>query len=268
MITKDKVTDYIKKIPPTSDALVQAMKILHDGDLVKAGKVAEEDLALKAYLTDLMNKPIFGFKQEVTNINQIFGILGLQSSEQSLYTYMVSLLNPDKWQLFNLNKNSFHDLQAELTVDWEKILKHKSVEDKDVSNAISLLPSSIIVTDALFGDVKNEVTLLRSAKNLDYNTILQRVSGMTLFDICNLISKKWKMSEKSMEIVYASSGVKPSTDEDLNELGKWMHLLLFFTLSKPKYIEAGLNDFLTFNAEYVQDIYMDFMDVLEIEVNR
>jgi len=48
-------------------------------------------------------------------------------------------------------------------------------------------------------------------------------------------------------------------------LGKWMHLLLFFTLSKSEFIEAGLNDFIDFQIDYVLDIYNDFIKIMEIQ---
>jgi hypothetical protein len=85
-----------------------------------------------------------------------------------------------------------------------------------------------------------------------------------LFDICELIAKKWDMDESIGSIVQAASGLKPLEDENLNRLGKWMHLLLFYTLSKPVYIEAGLNDFIDFQIDYVQDIYDDFAVLMEI----
>ena len=44
-----------------------------------------------------------------------------------------------------------------------------------------------------------------------------------------------------------------------------MHLLVFFVLSKPLFIEAELNDFIEFQVEYVQDIYDDFAKLMEIQ---
>ena len=73
------------------------------------------------------------------------------------------------------------------------------------------------------------------------------------------------MNESIGSIVQAASGLKPTEDQKLNLLGKWMHLLLFYTLSQPNYIEAGLNDFIDFQVDYVQDIYKDFSQVMEIQ---
>ena len=72
------------------------------------------------------------------------------------------------------------------------------------------------------------------------------------------------MPPKIAQIVQASSGFKPSDDEEINRLGKWMHLLLFYELSQPMFIEAELNDFIEFQIDYVNDIYDDFATLMEI----
>ena len=265
MITKDKIDDFIEKIPPAPKALRETLVQLNNGELTKAAKIASTDLALQSYLKGIVNKPIYGFKTEVSEISQIFGILGLSGSQRTVYNYMISLLSPDKWSLFDLNSKSFHSLQDTLSLKWNKILEHLDINDKEIESAITLLPSSIIVSEALFCEKIEDVKLLRSAKDIDYNTILKRLCNIDLFDICSLISKKWEMSENISEIIQASSGVKPSKNESINTLGKWMHLLLFYELSQQTYIEAGLNDFIEFQVDYVSDIYEDFTKVMDVQ---
>ena len=264
MITKQTIDSYIDKIPPSPKVLKVTLMLLNSGELVKAAQVAKEDLALNAYLKDLVNKPIYGFRNEVSDISQIFGILGVAKSQQAVYNYMISLLSPAKWKLFKLNKTSFSNLQADLSANWQKILAHLNIDNKDIESSITLLPASIIVSEALFKEKIDDVNLLRSVNPIDLNTILKRLCGMDLFDICEQVAKKWEMEDNIAQIVQASSGVKPAEDEDINRLGKWMHLLLFYTLSKPNYIDAQLNDFIDFQIDYIEDIYEDFSTLMEI----
>lgn len=264
MVTTEDIKDYIKKIPPTPEVLNKTVSCVNAGELVKAAKIAEEDLALKSYLKDLVNKPIYGFRNEVSDLSQIFGILGINAAKQSLYNYMLSLLSPKEWVLFKMNKVLFYDFQADLSRKWHDILIHLKIDDKDIESSITLLPSSIIVCEALFKNNIENVRLLKGAKNLDYNTILKRLTKLDLFDISKHIAKTWDMPERIGEVVQAASGVKPSNDPKINTLGKWMHLLLFYELSQPKFIEAGLNDFIEFNVEYVGDIYEDFMQLMNV----
>jgi hypothetical protein len=265
LIKKEQVDRYIEQIPPSPKALRETLMLLNGGDLVKAAHVAQEDLALKAYLKNIVNKPIYGFRNEVSDISQIFGILGVSGSQQTVYNYMITILSPKKWILFKLNSASFHDLQANLSLNWKKILEHLNIVDKDIESSITLLPSSIIVAESLFNENIDNVRLLRSVHDLDYNTILQRLCGLDLFDICEEIAIKWEMDPKIAKIVQASSGIKISDDEDINTFAKWMHLLLFYELSKPEFVKAELNDFIDFHIDFVSDIYDDFAKLMEIE---
>ena len=265
MITNEKINSFIEKIPPAPKALKVTIMLLNNGELIKAAQIAETDLALKSYLKHIVNNPIYGFKNEVSGISQIFGILGVSSAQQTVHNYMVSLLSPDKWILFKLNSNIFHELQAQLSRKWKTILAHLDIKDIDIESSIALLPASIIVTEALFGDKKTDVELLKANSDIDFNTILKRLCGLDLFDVCEKIGRKWEMPDSIIKIIQASSGQKPLEDSALNNLGKWMHLLLFYELSKPIFIEAGLNDFISFNVDYVEDIYDDFAKLLEIE---
>ena len=76
MTTKNEISDFIDKIPPTPKVLKETFSLLNLGELSKAAIVAEGDLALKSYLKGIVNKPIYGFSNEVSDISQIFGILG------------------------------------------------------------------------------------------------------------------------------------------------------------------------------------------------
>lgn len=264
MITKDKINDYICKIPPAPEALKKTISLLEEGELIKASKVAQSDLALSSYLHDLVNRPVYGFSNEVNDISQMFGILGVSGSQQAVYNYLITLLSPSKWVVFKLNSHTFYELQAKLSKRWEQILKHLQIKDKNIHSAITLLPASIIVSEALFCEKIDDVNLLRSTSQIDYNTILKRLCDMDLFDISQEIAIKWDMPTDIAKIIQASSGVKPSTDKEIDKLGKWMHLLLFYELSKPIFVDAGLNDFIDFQVDYVQDIYEEFNKVLEI----
>ncbi|MCK9374379.1 MAG: HDOD domain-containing protein [Sulfuricurvum sp.] len=268
VITQEEVSLYIQNIPPAPSVLRQTLEYLRDGDLPKAAKCAEEDPALKLYLKTLINRPIYGFRNEVSDLNQIFSILGISTTQQILYSYLLSLLLPKQWSLFTLTDQNFYDLQASLGRKWEKILKHLGLHNRDTESAITLLPASIIVCDALFGAHAKEVAQLRSVKALDYNTILIRLSKRSLFDLCSEIALKWEMSPSIAKIVHAASGTDSQISGNLKLLAQWMHLLLFYELSQSAYVSAGLNEFIDFQIDFVQDIYESFMQVVDDETSR
>ncbi len=265
MVTEKEIQHYIDKIPPTPAVLQQTLAFINEGDLTKAAKAAQEDPALRSYLKVLVNRPIYGFKGEVSNLPQIFGILGTSGAQQVLYNYMMSLLSPDSWHLFKLTDLSFHELQAQLSRKWHDILQYEGINDKDIESAITLLPASIIICEALFKGRQEEVALLRSTKALDYNTILKRLSGKDLFDISEDIANSWEMPQIVIDLLHATSGLHPSSDKTVDRLGRWMHLLLFFELSQENYVKAGLNDFLDFDIDYVEAIYEPFTTLMDIQ---
>jgi len=265
MVTVKELDAYIDQIPPAPKVLQETIALLDKGDLVKAAIKAEEDKALTHYLRTLVNRPIYGFANEVKELKQIFGILGLSNAKQILYNYFLHLIVPKKWELFEISNTIFSDLQALLNINWNKLLVSIDIDDKDISSSIALLPASIIVCESIFSSKKEDVELLRSVKQLDYNTILKRLSGMDLFDVGVKIAAKWEMPEKIGEILQTASGVKPSKDEQIQKLGKYMHLLFFYALSTPKCINSGLNDFLEFQPDYIADIYENFSTVIGVE---
>lgn len=263
MITHQEISEFIEKIPPTPAILKATLAFVDQGELTKAAKTAAQDPALSRYLTTLVNKPIYGFRNEIHDLSQIFGILGTSGAQQVLYNYMMSLLSPAHWELFGLNQHLFYELQAQLSTQWQKILRHLEIDNKDIESAITLLPASIIVCEALFKNRKSEVELLRSVKALDYNTILKRLGNLDLFDISERIATAWGYSSSISKIIQSASGLKPSDDAQIETLGRWMHLLLFYTLSNSAYIEAGLNDFVDFQVEFVEPVYEAFTELME-----
>jgi len=262
VVTQEEIREYISSIPPSPKTLKQVLLDLNNGELAKAAHSAAQDPALKLYLQNIVNKPIYSFKNSISDINQIFSILGLTQAKQIVYNYMISLLAPKNWELFKLTNKSFSDLQDTLSLEWKKILEHKNINDKEIFAAISLLPASIIVCEALFKSKQDNINLLRASNDLDYNTILKRLSGMDLYDLCKEIAIAWEMPTKVYELIIASKGESQDLNEETKMLSQWMHLLFFYQLSQPLCVNAGLNDFIEFNIEYVEEIYEEFQDLM------
>ena len=264
MVTQNDIEAFIQKIPPAPKAVRQTLALLQEGELTKAADTAGDDPALRTYLKDIVNKPIFGFQKEIRDTRQIFSILGINGSLQCVYNYLLNSFSPAKWEFFKLNRHLFADLQAELTASWKKILTHLGTKEKEIELSITLLPAAIIVAEALFASHKEEVELLRTNSDIDLNTLLKRLTNASLFDIAGMIAEKWEMQKRIVTIVqYAQGNAQNGASEIL--YAEWMHLLLFYILSKPQFIEAGLNDFIEFRIDFVEDIYETFERIMEIE---
>lgn len=265
MIEKNDIDLFIERIPPTPKVLIDTLRLLNDGELALAAVSAKSDLALHAYLKNLVNKPIYGLKNSVNNVPQIFGLLGLDATQQTIYNYMINLLSPKEWCFFKLDIYIFNNLQAELSANWKKILLFLKIKDKNIESAITLLPATIIVAEAIFKENLENINAIRTVQDIDLNTILKRLTGFDFFDVCEQIAIRWEMPYIIRDLIQSSSGIKPSKDKMINTLAKWMHLLLFYTLSKDIFIKAQLNDFISFEIDFVMDIFNDFSTIMEIE---
>jgi len=264
MVSNEEIEYFINKIPPTPKALKEALQALDDGELNQAATAASSDPALSHYLITLVNRPYFNVANTVHDAAQVISMLGLVRAREILYTYLLSLLSPKSWQLFSLNKQLFLDLQAILSEKYKIILHHLNITDSDIASAIALLPAAIIVTEALFKAHIDEITLLRASHQSDFNTLLKQLTNRSLFDLCESIATTWEMPLQTIAIIKCASGVPLDCDKTMTTIAQWMHLLLFYVLSKPEYVQAGLNDFLTFQPEFVASIQDEFFTLMEI----
>ena len=62
MITKNEIDSFIEKIPPAQDVLRETLRLLNLGELTKAAKVADGDLALK-FKIKIFTHPLVCFLQ-------------------------------------------------------------------------------------------------------------------------------------------------------------------------------------------------------------
>ena len=262
MVSRKDLENYIRNIPPTPDILKRTIEQVEKQDLKKAGEIAKQDIILVKYMQNLINKPIYGLQNKVTNITQIFTILGTDLIYELLHHYLLSLLSPRKWHIFNLTEDSFNELQANLGFYWGKILEYENIQDKEITSAITLLPTAIIVCDELFQNSTQELEILSDSSVIDYEFLLFKLTGVHLKRLSIKIGRYWEYSRKSLDIIEASSKTTKITDSQTIRLGQWMHLLLFYVLSKPTFINSNLNSFIKFDVDYIQPIYKDFENAL------
>jgi HD-like signal output (HDOD) protein len=264
MVTKEEILLYIDKIPPIPDSVRDCIDALKQDDLTKAAKVASNDKALEKYLINIVNRASFGFANRVTDLSQIFGILGLDSAKGILVSYLISILAPSKWEFFEIDNRDFNTFQENMIDNWSKITQIKNYDDKFKIAAV-LLGSAIIVSEELFKTHKRDLGLIRQTSDLSYNKILYRLCGISFVDISIMIAKEWEVQQDVLELVaYSLDRVKKQGSFFDENMAKFFHLTIFYELSKGKMLESGLNSFIDFDMKFVGDIYEEFMDIMEL----
>jgi HD-like signal output (HDOD) protein len=264
VLSTTTIDEYIESIPPVPKIVKDCITSLNEGDLVKAADIASEDRALVLYLQVIVNKPIFGFRNEISNTRQIFGILGLYRVRQLIYSYYVLLLLPKKWEVFDFDSHKFQDFQARLIHHWSKIVLDLKNEDKELAGAITIIPATLVVCEMLFRSIKDTVALLKTKKNLSYESILTKMTGRTLFEIASLIAKKWEFSDDIIALINSIPDSKEGVFGKNALALEYMRLLLIYEMSRPMMIQSGLSDLFDLEATFDEKITEHFYELVQV----
>ncbi len=261
MIDQKDIIEYIKKIPPLPKSIEECLKYLQKEDLTNAAKIIENDKNLTSYLIEIVNKPYVGFISEIKNINQILTILGAKNARQILYGYLLSLITPKSWKVFNMTNKDFYDLQSKMISDWNKILSYENMNEEDLKIVINFILLAILTAEEIFKDHFEDITVIKQVKEVNYDELLLKFTNTSLLEIAALISKKWKANE-TIILLLKDLSKKDASNKNYGKFIKYLHLLLFYELSQPKFIKAGLNDFMEFDPSFVEDILENFMKIV------
>lgn len=262
MLSETTINEYIKSIPPIPEVVKNCISAINAEDLVKAADIAIEDRALMKYLENIVNKPIFGFRSDIKNARQMFGVLGLTRAKQLIYSYYILLLVPKNWEVFEFDNHKFQDFQARLIHNWSKVLKTISNNNKEIDSAITIIPAALIVCEMLFRQINDTVKLLRERKNMSYENILEKMTGRTLFDIASIIAKEWGFSQEVIELVKNISQRKEGVFGKNAEIMQYLRLLLIFEMSRPVMIQSGLSDMFELDAAFDEKISENFYTLI------
>ncbi len=263
MLSKDDIDKYLDTIPPIPNTVRLTLFHLNNNDMVQAANIAKEDKIFSAYLSEIVNKPIFGFVNDVKNVNQIFGILGLGKARQIVASYYMQLITPSDWEVFDFSNKKFQELQANLIMAWDEILKELKINNKNLQQSISLIPASLIVCEMIFRDIKETILLLRESKHMSFDEILYKMSGYKLFDVVLKIAKKWEFDDDIISFMKDFSGykVQDKVSETKRKEIAFLRLLINHEMSKPYIVNSGLNDFFDFPMDFTQSDISIFLKI-------
>jgi len=259
VLSKDDIDKYLDTIPPVPNTIRLTLFHLNNNDLVQAANIAKEDKVFVAYLSEIVNKPIFGFMNDVKNVNQIFGILGLGKARQIVASYYIQLITPRDWEVFDFSNNKFQELQANLIIEWNEVLKELKIDNKNLQQSIALIPASLIVCEMMFRDIKETILLLRESKHMSFDEILYKMSGYRLFDIVLKIAKKWEFDDDIITFIkyfLQNKVVKIEKKEIV-----FLRLLINCEMSKPYIVNSGLNDFFDFPMNFTEEEIALFLKI-------
>ena len=257
IITKKEIIEKVESIPPLPETVQNAIEALKNGDLQKAADWTDSDLVLRNKIQRIVNSAYFGFTKKLTDTRQMFSAMGLEMAKSVILSYMVSLLAPKEWKIFN--KLNFEEFQIQFLASAKKgiILETDEQTYKKFADSIALIPATICLIDELLGSKKNQIELLLETTELNYGKILKRFTGHTLFSLAALIAKKWGIDSENIKVVkLAECNSCNIENREILKVVATLHLELFYLVSKPQFFM--LNSFIDFNVKTTEIAVKNF----------
>ena len=243
LISKKDILKYLDEVPPVPIYVKNSLKALKEGDLKKAALEASKDLVLKKRIENVVNSAYYALPNKVDDMVQLFAMLGIEKSRSLIYSYLVSLLEPKEWKIFNIN---FFDFQAAFMAKYEDSMKFEfdEITYKKYAEIGAIIPAAVCVCDGLLGDKKDKVELILSSAPLDYSTLIKRTTGVSLFGLAAKIAEIWGLEREKIEILK-----KADCENCQNKIAALVHLLFFYLVSKPQFLD--INSLIEFKIECI-----------------
>ena len=244
LISKQDILKYLKEVPPVPQNVKNALKALDEGDLKKAAIEASNDLVLKKRIEDVVNSAYYALPNKVNDMVQLFAMLGIEKARSLIYSYLVSLLEPKEWKIFNIN---FFDFQAAFMSEFEKAMieEFDNQTYKKYAEIGAIIPASVCVCDSLLGEKKEDVELVLSSAPLEYSTLIKRMTGVSLFGLAGKIAEIWGLEKEKVEILK-----KAECEKCNNKIAALIHFVFFVLVSKKQFID--INSLIEFKPECIE----------------
>jgi len=246
LISKNEIKKYLENIPPIPEYALECLEALKVGNFKKAANAAEKDLVLKKQIEKIVNSAAFSLRKDVNDTLQLFTLLGLENVRAIVYSYLVKLLEPKKWKIFKINFSEFQKYFLNYYKEFAT-LEFGENTYKKYSEIGAIIPASVCVCDSLLGDKKEKLEIILNSAPLEYDTLLKRLTGESLFGISSMIAEIWGLEKEKCEIIQ-----KSECETCDNSISALTHFIFFYLVSKPVFI--NLNSLIEFNPKCIDFI--------------
>ena len=255
LVSREEIIKYLKSVPPVPESVQECLKYLKEGNLRQAALAADKDIVLKKQIEGVVNSAYFSLPNKVEDTVQLFSMIGLEMARNLVYSYLVTLLAPKEWEIFeSLN---FRDFQANFLNLYEKYATLEFGEKiyKEYAILGAMIPSAVCVIDALLGDKKSQLQIITESAPIEIGTLLKRLTGVTLFGISAKIAGLWEVDKKFQDVLMKAECIKCD-----NKIAALLHFIFFYLASKPQFIE--LNSLIEFNTDCVKFVPKTYERIL------
>jgi HD-like signal output (HDOD) protein len=261
LIDLKDIKNYLSKVPPVPEDIKLCIKYLNDNDLKNASHSIKDNLILKKHIESIVNSAYFSLSKKVTDITQLFTLLGVETAKSIVLTHLVSLLQPKEFKIFK--KLDFNSFQADFlnTIKEGIILECGESIYKQYAESLAVIPATVCIIDDILSDKKEELELIMKNSVINYGDLFYRFTKMSLFTLSSKIASIWELDENIQNVIKKSECQNCEIEEEIKQLSATIHLLFFKVVSKPEFIE--LNSLINFNIEASQIAVKNFQRMID-----
>ena len=274
MINQQEIDQYLNTLPPLPKILQDCIENVNKGDLAAAASSAVRDPILSKFLCDLSKKSVYGFSKPITDVNQVFGVLGLSRSRNIIQNYALMQFLPDTCKVFKFNKDLLSKFQDDMLVVWLYILQQLEIKNTNYESLAPLASATIIVCEGIFSNYVDAIRLVKDFNKIDYSTILYRLTEMSLDQLALKVAENLNIPKDTQvihQILAQELEKDPKEDEqgqqdDYSEeqilVAKYLHLLTFYIFSKSDFMKLGLVELIEFKTDFVSEETKKFQNIV------
>jgi HD-like signal output (HDOD) protein len=261
LIDLKDIKNYLSKVPAMPEDIRLCIKYLNDNDLKNASNSIKNNLILKKHIESIVNSAYFSLPNKVTDITQLFTLLGVETAKSIVLTHLVSLLQPKEFQIFK--KLDFNSFQADFlnTLKEGIILECGESVYKKYAESLAIIPATICIIDDILSQRKDEMNLIRESSELSYGDLFYRFTKITLFGLASKVAAIWELDNDIQNVIKKSECMDCKIEEEIKKLSATIHLLLFKVVSKQEFME--LNSLVRFNIQSSEIAIKNFQRMMD-----
>jgi hypothetical protein len=235
---------------------------LENKDISTAAKYANEDIVFSHFLRGMTKKSIYGFVNQINDIKQIFSTLGIGKSKAVIESYIIQKLFPENEYIFNMSRQEFTLFMDNLINIWEVILNKKCKNSAKVYTSLaSLVGATIIFIKSLFEEHKDEIKVINNFKRIDFNTILVRLTGISVMELSLIIAKELELNSNVTSVLKLLINNENSNySDEIIQVSKLFKLTMLYVMSIDKFVKHEVDKMFNidknFNQNEIEEFFM------------
>lgn len=207
----------IDAIPPLAESIQEVERIYQDEDstLDDMQQAIEKDPMLTANILKIVNSPMYGISNTITDVKRAISLLGKESVRTFVIRTAVDSFTIDL-SPYNMNEQEFRsacEKQLALTINWLSRSEPKHLSK--VGPAAFLVDlGRILIAKTLVEDAKVDIIASALREHEDISQAEKTACGAQATDVTATLFHKWNFDPDTIHVIRYSDDPEGTIDED------------------------------------------------------